>query len=405
MAKKRGNGEGSIYQRKDKKWVAQMTVGRDPTTGKPKKRYFYGKTRNEVATKLNEAINKCNKGILCEPSKLTLAEWLDTWLLEYKKTNLRETTLSSYDYLINTHIKPVIGGILIKDLRPVHLQQFYNEKFQKGRIDGKGGLSSRTVRYIHIVIHEALEQARKNNIVPTNVSEATNLPKKQSKEMRVLTYEEQMQFLDSLEDDRLSFAFILALATGIRIGELLALKWENVDLDNKIIKIKLSLSRVKNFDENINTKTKLIFKEPKTKAGKRDIPIPDSVIKEFRKHKKRQNEEKLIAGQIYEDNDLVIATELGKPIDQRNLTRKFKSICKRADLQDVNFHALRHTYATRLLEANEHPKVVQEILGHSSISVTLDTYSHVMPEVKKAAASKINNLFIRKAPSTKEGTN
>lgn len=219
-----------------------------------------------------------------------------------------------------------------------------------------------------------------------------------------LTLEEQIKFLEAVKNDRLCSTFTLALASGVRLGELLAIRWQDVDFKEGVIKIRQALSRVKVLDENSPTKTKLIFQEPKTKAGKRSIPIPPAVITELKKHKKKQNEEKLIAGPAYIDNDLVFCTEIGKPTEPTNLIRKFKSLIKQAGLKNVNFHALRHTYATRLLEVNEHPKVVQEILGHSSISMTLDTYSHVMPDVKKAAAAKINSLFETKIPSNKEGT-
>lgn len=153
----------------------------------------------------------------------------------------------------------------------------------------------------------------------------------------------------------------------------------------------------------MDTKTKVVFQEPKTKAGKRAIPLPDNAVRELKDHRKRQLEEKIKAGELYEDNNFVFFTELGKLINTQNFLRKFKSIDKKAGLENVNFHALRHTYATRLLELNEHPKVVQEILGHSDISMTLNTYSHVMPEIKQAAAKKIDFLFENKKPSTNEG--
>ncbi|KRQ85843.1 Tyrosine recombinase XerC [Caloramator mitchellensis] len=384
MPKKRGNNEGTIYKRPNGTWCGQITLGRSED-GKLKRQSFYGKTRQEVAEKINKAINSFAAGVLVEPSQLTLSNWLNTWLFEYKKSNLRPSTLQSYEYLIRYHINPALGHYKLKELRSEHLQMLYNDKL-------KEGLSPRTVKYIHTVLHGALKQAAKNNIVARNISEATILPKQRKKDIKVLTLEEQQRFLNSLEGERLKSIFIIALATGMRQGELLALTWDNVNFKEGTITVKRSLKRVKNFDSNIKKKTIVIFQEPKTNAGNRIIPLPPAVLEELKNHRKRQLEEKLKAGEVYEDNNLVFATELGKPIETRNLMRTFYRICEKANI-DINFHALRHTYATRLLEANEHPKVVQEILGHNDITTTLNIYSHVMPEVKKAAALKINHLF------------
>lgn len=379
--RKRGNSEGTIYQRPD------------------------GKTRKEVAEKLSKIHNDLRTGTFVEPNKLTLGSWLSTWLNEYKKSSIRPSTYESYEYLIRLHINPVIGHITLKDLRPDHLQRLYTDKLDGGKVDNSGGLSAKTIQRIHVVIHAALDQAVKNNLVIRNVSDATTLPKQKKKEMRVLSIEEQIKFLSVTRDERLKAAFILALGSGIREGELLALRWKNVNLKESIIRITESLKRVRNFDNNSEAKTMLIFQEPKTESGKRIIPLPDNVLTELKEHRKRQFEEKLKAGALYEDNDLVFCTEIGRVLEPRNFLRTFYNLVKKADMTHFNFHALRHTYATRLLEANEHPKVVQEILGHSDITLTLNTYSHVMPEIKMAAAQKLNHLFENKNSSHKEGTN
>jgi integrase len=403
MPKKRGNNEGCISKRKDGKWCAVVTVGFDED-GKQKRRFFYGKTRQEVADKMNEVIHNINRGTYIEPSKIKLNDWLNTWLNEYKKSSIRPSTYDSYEYLIRLHITPAIGHIVLKDLRPEHLQKLYNDKTASGKVDCNGGLSAKTVNRIHVVLHAALDQAVKNSLVIRNVSEATTLPKQKKKEIRILSVDEQMKFLSAISRERLKVAFILALGSGIREGELLALRWKNVNLKDGTIRIAESIKRVRNYDPNIDTKTKLIFQEPKTEAGKRTIPLPENVLAELKEHRKRQYEEKLRAGSLYEDNDLVFCTEIGKVLEPRNFLDTFYSLIKKAEISHINFHALRHTYATRLLEANEHPKVVQEILGHSDIRMTLNTYSHVMPDIKMAAAQKLNHLFENKNSSHKEGT-
>jgi len=394
MAKKRANGEGTILKRKDGKWQGQVTIGRDPSTGKLKRVTYYGKTQKEVQQKIAKALGELTQGIFVEPTKTTVGEWFDTWLKEYKQPpNVKLSTYVSYEMLIRVHLKPSLGNIPLKDLRPEQLQRFYNEKSRNGRADGKGGLSAKTLRNLHNMIHEGLEQAIRNNLIVRNVSDAITLPKKYKKDIRVLTLEEETQFIQAIQNERLKAAFILCLGSGLRLGELLALRWEDVDLDEGIIKVRQTLNRLKTLDENSPTKTKLIFQEPKTEKGKRNVPIPDSVLAELKAHKSRQRLEKLKVGAEYNKENLVFCTEIGTPLEPRSFIRKLHSIIKQAGIAHSNVHALRHTFATRLLEANEHPKVVQEMLGHANISMTLDTYSHVMPEVKKAAAQKLDELF------------
>jgi integrase len=187
----------------------------------------------------------------------------------------------------------------------------------------------------------------------------------------------------------------------MRCGELLALKWENVDLNEGVIRVQQSLTRIRVEDSSL--KTELRFQPLKTVKSRRSIPIPQSVIAALKSHKSRQNQEKLKAGAAYNDLGLVFCTELGQPIDPRNLTRTFNRLLERAGIPKATLHSMRHSYATRLLEMNEHPKVVQELMGHSQISMTLDTYSHVMPEIKQAAAAKLDDLLITKSPPAEEG--
>lgn len=380
MAKRRGNNEGSIYRRPDGTWAGQVSVGYDPATGKLKRKSFYGRTRQEVAEKLNKALSDLRQGTFVEDTVATVESWLKTWLEEYKRPKVRPTTFESYAWLAGRYIVPVVGHIKLKDLRPEHLQHLYNEKL-------KSGLSTRTVRYIHSVIHAALKQAVKNQLVYRNVAEATELPAYNKKEAQALTAEEMDRFLAALEGDRLKAAFVTLLGTGLRRGELLALKWENVDLKKGVIKVRENLVWVSGRGS--------IFQPPKTEKSKRDVPIPDNVLIELRKHKKVQAEEKLKLGELYQDNDLVFCTEVGTPIIPRNFERKFKALLKKAGLTGVKLHSLRHTYATRLLELGENLKVVQELLGHSRISVTGDIYSHVSPELKREAVAKLNGLFNR----------
>jgi integrase len=252
LAKKRGHGEGSISQRKDGRWMGQITLGINPATKKAKRLTFYGKTRKEVQEKIREALNQKDKGMLGEPSKLTLQEWLKTWLEDYKKRELKESTWESYKSLIEDHINPDLGMVKLSKLRTNDIQRFYNEKLNNGRKrkiekDGEeiSGLSTRTVKYIHTVLSGALKQAVKEGIIPVNPADATTQPRQQKHEITPLTTDQVRQLLEDIKDDWMYPVYVTALGTGLRRGELLGLKWEALDLEAGMALIKRELVQVK----------------------------------------------------------------------------------------------------------------------------------------------------------------
>jgi len=383
--RKNANGEGTIYQIKSGKrkgqWIGQVTVGTNPETGKPKRKSLYGKTRGEVKEKMREVLDDLDRGVNLQAQDKTFGEWLLTWMDEYKRIELRLSTWENYYRSIRTHIYPALGHIALNDIRTDDIQGLYTQMV-------KDKFAPATVRRNHQIIHSCLKQAVENRIILWNPADAAKLPRLEDTKVRSMTLEEMGKFLNVLGADRWGTAFLCLLGTGLRLGELLGLRWQDVDLDEGIIRIEQSLVRTK--------EKGLYFDEPKTEKSKRIVPLPGEVIAAIKRHRVEQLELRLVVGANYQNNDLVFCTSTGTPIYPRNFTRKFYELRDKAGVPgDINLHALRHTYATRLLEEGENLKTVQELLGHADISTTANTYSHVSPEVKKKAAAKMDKLILK----------
>lgn len=384
--RKRGHGEGTIYQRKDGRWCSQITVRIDPATGKPKRKTLYGRTRREVADELARIRHELATGTYIEPATCTLGEWLDRWMTEYKKGELKRSTYENYETIIEAHIKPDLGNIPLAKLQPQMLQSFYNKKLESGRRDGKeGGLSTRMVRYFHAIIRQALEQAVREGLLPRNVADATSPPALRKQQMQPLTEDELLKFFEVAKDDRLFPAFVLAATTGLRRGELCGLKWDSIDLDEGVLVVRRQLLTLKggpSFEDSA-----------KSKRGRRRITLTDDAVRELKALRKRQAKEQLLLGEAYEKNNLVFCHADGTSLSPPQVTRRFQQLLERAGLPKVRLHDLRHTHASLLLAQGVHPKVVQERLGHSSITMTLDLYSHLTPGLDEAAAATLNGLL------------
>ncbi len=381
---KRGHGEGTIYRHaKTGKWAAQASIGYDHE-GKIKRITKYFETRKEAQDWLAKVAHEKNIGAFVEPDKITLGYWLDRWLNDYKKTRLRPTTWETYETMARVHIKPAIGHIPLQKLQAADLQRLYNQKLKEEK-------SSATVHKIAQVINAALRQALKEQLVYRNVNDATELPPLKYKEIQPLTADQVQKFLEAAEQDRLYAAYLLELGTGLRRGELLALRWQDLDLENGRIFVNQTVARVR--DENGPRKTKLEYNPPKTEKSKASVPIPENIVWELVKHQIRQQEEKDFFGKEYRDNGLVFCNENGGQLDPRAFTRRYERLLKKAGIPKTSFHNLRHTFATLLLEAGEEMKTVQELLRHARLNITADIYTTVTEKLKKKASAKINKIL------------
>lgn len=376
---KRGHGEGSIYQRKDGRWTAEISL----EGGKSK--FLYGKTRKEVQEKLKTALYEQQRGALVTGPQQKLGQFLTHWLEDVHKQSVRPRTYERYEEIIRLHLLPSIGHHYLQKLSPQQLQLFYKKKLDEG-------LSATTVSSFHSVLHKALETAVRWNLLARNTCDLVSPPRRKHFEIQPLNIEQIQQLLTVTSGHRQEALMILALATGMRRGELLALKWQDVDLEERILQVRRILTRIpsklsgKGFEET----------EPKTDKGRRSIVLPPFVVEALKQHRLRQLEEKLKAGPAWHDHDYVFSTSIGTHLNPtRDVLDVLKSLLKKAGLPNIRFHDLRHSSATMLLSMKVHPKIVQEVLGHSQISMTMDIYSHVLPSMQEEAMGKINDVLQR----------
>ncbi len=388
MAKKKANGEGSIVKRKSGTYQGKVTIGYDEN-GKQIRKSISGKTRKEVSKKMIEYLDKLNKNSNIEDSNTTLGEWIDIWFQDFVIKRIKTSTRVSYEGHINNHIKPKLGKVKLQKLDTVKIQKFINERHDKGCTNSNGGLSAKTVKNIYNTLNLALEQAVRNNILYKNPCSAVVLPKQEKKNAKFLTLDEQNKLLLASENNRLGIVTQLAIYTGMRLGELLGLKWEDIDFDKRTLEVKRTLNRLKNY--NGESKTELVLDTPKTKNSNRVIPLTEVIVERLLKYKAIQDSEKEYAEDCYNDEDFVFSNEIGQPIEPKRYQTIFKEIVKEAGLKDVNFHQIRHGFATNGIALGVNTKVISEILGHSDITTTLNIYSHVMKEVKHEAMEVMNS--------------
>ena len=376
MTKRRGHGEGSILQRADGRWVARIDLGYQG--GSRRRKEFYGATRREVQLKLAGAQRAVQDGLPMAAERQTLGVFARRWLEETARPNVRPKTYQFYAGLLRLHIVPSLDRRPLAKVSPQDLQALYGQKL-------KEGLSPRTVGHIHRVLHKVLQDALNWGLLGRNPCAAVRPPRVQVQEIRTLSPDDARRFLATAEDHPHHALYVLAITAGLRQGELLGLKWPDVDLEAGRLRVQRTIQRIKGGG--------FVEGEPKSASSRRSITLTPMAVSALRRHRARQLEARMQAV-VWEENSFLFPNEIGRPIEATNLLRRsFFPLLEQAGLQRLRFHDLRHTAATLLLAEGIHPKVVQEMLGHSTISLTLDTYSHVIPDLQREAAEKMQALL------------
>lgn len=384
---RRSNGEGTIYKRKDGRWCAAFY----DDAPCPKRHFVYGNTQAEVKRKLKEkkvSPDTSDFTVMGNKTSFTLEEWILYFLDNYKKNEVKETTLSSYFAIYRKHIKgTILGRTKLKRITVNQLQCFYNDKSAEG-------YNAKTVKHIHIQVNSALNKAVQIRLIPENVNKYVVLPKRESFEARILSKEEVSRILNEAREEKLYPIIVLIIYTGLRKGEAMALKWEDIDFEERELRVKGSLCRVDigtGEDGNVIHTYKVL--SPKTVKSRRTIPLTDVAIDALRLQQERQMKMKEYYKDIYNDEDFVFARYDGRYLNQRGFMDEYHAFLKKYNIPDIRFHDLRHTFASLLLEAGESLKVIQELLGHSSINTTMDIYTHITKQGKANAVNKLDDLF------------
>jgi integrase len=372
MGKRRANGEGSVYQRKDGKWLASVTLANG------KRKVVYGKTQKEAVEAKQKLLQEAAKGMALFTVDQTVGTFLDAWLEDTIKPNLRDKTYEHYRWCAN-HVKAEIGDIQLRELTPQHIQRLHAKKRAEG-------YAPQSIKHFHRMLGKAMNDAVKWGLLARNVVSLVSTPRVPRSDMCALTIEQAQRFLAEASGNFLEALFVVAITTGARVGELLGLSWDDVDLQTGKVHIRRALGR--------RAKKGLVLVEPKTERSRRTIHLTSLAIDALKKHQLRQQQLKGYGEPGWNEHNLVFCNHCGKPFDHSSMMKDyFHPLLVKVGLPSIRFHDLRHTAATLMFQLDVHPKVVQEMLGHSSISVTLDTYSHAIPTMQAKAVERLSNLL------------
>jgi integrase len=370
-SRRRARGEGSVFQRKDGRWVMQIWLG-------DRYKQTYVKSQKEGVEKLRKAQRELEQGTLATGPQQTVEQFLVYWLEEAHKPTIRVSTYVKYRKLIHSYILPVLGNFKLQKLAPQHLVSLYRQK-------EKDGLKPKTINSIHGVLHIALDTAVKWSLVSYNVCDKVSPPRIVKPEIKPLTMEQAQRLLEAVRGHRLDALLTMALTTGMRRGELLALRWLDVDLDSGNVQVKRTVDYIAKYG--------YVENEPKTATGKRTIMLPSFAIDLLKQHRVQQLEQRLKAGADWQDMNLVFTGLHGGYLNPRYMPKLFDKVLVQAGLPHIRFHDLRHSAATLLLSMKVPVKMVQEMLGHSEISMTLGIYGHVLPAMQKEVTDMWDEKF------------
>lgn len=381
MAKRRGHGEGSVYKRSDGRWTAVLEIGWEGTIRK--RQSYYGRTKREALDKLAEGRAKLNAGLPVGQPTQTVGDFLDVWLRDVILPNTRPNTYRAYEAKVRVHLTPALGRHRVARLTPQHVQAYIAAAQEAKTPAG-------VIRYSLMVLGVALSHAERQGIVVRNVARLVIAPRAEEREIVALDLDGAERFLTAIRGHRLEALFRVALSLGIREGEALGLRWQDIDLDERIVQIRVQLQW--------NTRTKVLeLVELKSAKARRSINLPDFAVQSLRAHRARQNAERLRIGEAWTDwqgAGLVFTHEDGGAIPARNMLRDFHKLREAAGLPQLRFHDTRHTCATLLLVQGVPERVVMEILGHSNIRMT-QRYGHILPPLRESAAAALDDVLSR----------
>ena len=372
---RRGHGEGTVYQRPDGRWTAQIDLGW--VGGRRRRKTVYANSERDVLVKRDQVRNKLVRGVNFTDAPRTVEDWMKEWLKTVKAGDgTSASTLERYGQVVRVHIIPAIGRIKLTALTPRDVQLMVSQLRQTA--------APASVIKIHGVLRNALSDAERMDLIPRNVARAVRSATLTRTERRALTVGEATKLLAQLQGDRLEGVFTLALSTGLRRGELLGLRWQDTDLESRMLFVRQTLQRVDG---------ELRFVPPKTHRSTRSVPLSQLAVSALSAQRVRQAEDRLLVGPAWEDHGLVFATHIGTPLEPRNVNRRFSTARSAAGLQWVRLHDLRHAFATFLLDQGEELRTVMDLLGHSTIRLTADTYGHVLPSRARSAVDAIDRVL------------
>ena len=388
---------GSIRRRSKNSWELTIDLGHD-ADGKRRRKFVAVKgSKADADRKMRELVMALDKGMSLDTSKATVGEFLERWMRDYVATNTAPSTRDGYGIIIQCHLVPSLGRILLNKLQPADLQEYYARALTEGRRDGKRGLSARTVQHHHRVLSEALSHAVKWGLIARNVADAVDPPRPIRKEMAIFPPKDIDRPLDVAEGTSYYVLVFTALYSGLRRGEILGLRWSDVDLLMATISVSQSLQRLRGGEFSV--------REPKTARSRRLVPMPPSLAILLKQHKEQQTGQRTLLGSVLREIDFVFAHQDGSPLDPSTVSHTLAKLARKGGLSNFRFHDLRHAHASLMLRTGADPKVISERLGHSSIAITMDIYAHILPGLQEEAAIRFEEaLKPRVVPTPAEMT-